>query len=80
VNNNCTIANGRHAGLNTCADIPDDAKLEPGSQPKDPAQNLSSPSSKILERVVDLDRIIGDDTVGSAFRALWSAKDCFYVA
>src|SRR6476469_3099796 len=71
----------RHCSASRFNDIPeDDAKLEPGSQPKDPAQNLLSPSSKILERIVDLDCVIGDDTVGSAFRTLRSAKNGFYVA
>jgi hypothetical protein len=41
---------------------------------------MLSPSSKIFERVVDLNRVVGDDTIGSAFDILWPAKDCFYVA
>jgi len=42
--------------------------------------SMLSSSSKIFERVVDLDRVIGDDTVESAFDILWFAKDCFHVA
>jgi len=41
---------------------------------------MLSSSSKIFECVVDLNCIVGDETIGSAFNILWSAKDCFHVA
>ena len=41
---------------------------------------MLSASSAIFERVVDLNRVVGDDSIGSAFDILWSAKDCFHVA
>ena len=41
--------------------------------------SMLSSSSKIFERVVDLDRVIGENTIGSAFDILWSAKDRFHV-
>jgi hypothetical protein len=37
------------------------------------------PPEEIFERVVDLNRIVGCDTVGSAFDTLWSTKDCFHI-
>ena len=42
--------------------------------------SILSPSSKIFERVVDLNRVVGENTIGLAFDILWSAKGCFHVA
>jgi hypothetical protein len=42
--------------------------------------SILSPSSKIFERVIDLNRVIGDHTIGSTLDILWSAKDRFHVA
>jgi hypothetical protein len=36
-------------------------------------------SSEIFERIVDLERVIGDDTIGSTFDILWSVKDCLHI-
>src|SRR4029077_13558150 len=44
------------------------------------SSGILSPSSKIFERVVDLNRVIGDDTIGSTFAILRWAKDRFHVA
>jgi hypothetical protein len=42
--------------------------------------HLPRPTRTIFERIVDLNCVVGGDTVSSDFRTLWSAKERFYIA
>ena len=41
--------------------------------------SVLSSSSKIFERIVDLNRVVGENTIRLAFDILWSAKGCSHV-